>query len=229
MKIFFLNCNNRGISDKINELVQDEKLDMVILAESNNILELDGFTYVFRSQHKLGLRVFSKINFLVEELNYIIDNEKLLKENTKQYDRLINIQLENGVSVFATHIDYGWYNPFAMNKLLEEAENRKPNIIIGDFNSGYIEDSIDYETGGIVFQNGYLYFDKLEDMGYVDLLKGKGLYTHINTRSKRRFRIDHCFNKNINDRVTHVDTFLEDKVSDHAGLICETNEGSTYE
>lgn len=40
---------------------------------------------------------------------------------------------------------------------------------------------------------------------------------HINDRSKRRFRIDHCFNKNINDKVTHEDSFLEDKVSDHAG------------
>lgn len=224
MKILFLNCANRKDCIYLKNYVISNNIDIVILAESKNVRkELSKeFKYTFLSSYKFGLTVLSRIPFKVEDIKYIIDDDRLRLDNDNYYERILNINIRN-LNILAAHVDYGFYNPFAMIAIEEYLNSKDVDIIIGDFNSGFINDNLNYKTGGVLFQNGYLYFKKYEDKGYVDLNKNKGMYSFVTRNKTNFFRIDHCFVKDINLKVKYIDEFLEKNVSDHKGILVEKN------
>jgi endonuclease/exonuclease/phosphatase family metal-dependent hydrolase len=222
MKIFFLNCANRCIYNYLNKYIKLNDVDIVILAESKNVKKeiSKDFKYFFLSSYKYGLTILSKFPFKIQEIKYVIDDENLRIDNNNYKERIFNISVCN-LNIVAVHIDYGFYNPFAMNAIEEYLKENDVDIIIGDFNSGYITDNLNYKSSGIIFQNGYLYFKKYEEKGFVDLNKNKKLYSFISRRNNNYFRIDHCFVKNKKIIVEYVDEFLDNKISDHKGIKVE--------
>ena len=115
MKILFLNCANRKNCEYLKNYVISNNVDIVILAESKNVRkELSKeFKYTFLSSYKFGLTVLSKIPFKVEEIKYIIDDDRLRINNDNYCERVLNINIKN-LNILAAHVDYGFYNPFAM-------------------------------------------------------------------------------------------------------------------
>lgn len=182
---------------------------------------MKGLSFLLCQNISLDYIFFSKIDFSIDEIPYIIENKMTGINNDMHRLRVVSISLTNGLKNLATHVDYSWYNPFAM-RAIEEYLNKNSScidVIIGDFNSGYIEDSLDISTGELVFHAGYLYFNRYENLGFVDPLKGKNEFTFISQRSKRRFRIDHCFIKNTEHSVRYIDYFLNKCISDHKAIL----------
>ena len=223
MRILFLNCANRKHINEIKDYLFSNSIDVAILADSNCIskMPIEDYPFKFVSENRFGLFILSKIDFLVESLKYTIDDNRIGIDPDKHKDRVINIKLENNFNILSAYVDYGWYNTFAMRCIEDYVESNNVDMIVGDFNSGYIDDNLDLNTGGIVFQNGFLFFTRYEKLGYFDPYKGTNTFTHINQAKKRRFRLDHCFIKDKNIRVNHVDEFLENGISDHKGLLME--------
>lgn len=223
MKILFLNCANRK-NDYVKKYAKDYNIDMIILAESKNIRNKISceFNNSFVSKYNYGISVFSNINMNVKDVDYIINDVELqnIIHNDNYKNRILDIAI-NDYHILAVHIDYGFYNPFAMNKIDEYIRKNKIDMIVGDFNSGYLNDNLDYKKGGIIFQNGYLYFKKYEEMGYINAKKDCGLYSFASKRGNKKFRIDHCFSKNINLNVEYIEDFLNLNVSDHKGILID--------
>ena len=223
MKILFLNCAGRK-NVYVNSYIKKNNIDIAILAESKNIRNKMSREYKnsFISTHNYGISIITNQKIKVSEVDYIINDDELKKliNIDNQKERILDISIKN-YHILAVHIDYGFYNLFAMNAIKEYLKNHKIDIIIGDFNSGYLNDNLDYKNGGILFQNGYLYFRNYEDMGYVNMKKNCGIYSFESKKSKRKFRIDHCFVKDKKVNVEYIDEFLELKVSDHKGILLE--------
>ena len=224
IKILYLNCANRKNQSQIKQYLLNNNIDIAILADANSIknLNIDEYPFRFASKYVLGMFILSKYEFSTSSIDYTIDDKRIGINPDKHQDRLVEIKLTSGLNILAVYVDYGWYNTFAMRAIEDYIKTNDINIIIGDFNSGYIDDNIDLDTGGVKFQNGYLFFDRYEKMGFFDPHKGSGTYTHINQVKKRRFRLDHCFIKDKSIQVEHIDDFLDNNISDHKGLLVTT-------
>ena len=228
MKIFFLNCNKRYYSswNDIRESLRRKSIDIkdidaFILAEAChfNPKSEEFEVYDNTKKYKNALKIFSKKTFNEpEEIKYIVENDIIKKRYPDGHHRyrLLNFIVDK-IRITAVHVDHGWYNFIAMKALEASIEKFKSDIIIGDFNSGYISDCLDVQEGGLIFQNGLLFFSKYETLGYTDPLKNSDEYTFINKRSNRKFRIDHCFiKKTSNYEVKYIDTL---DISDHKGIL----------
>ncbi len=220
MKVLFLNCANRKRANDIEQYLINNDIDVAILADAKSIskMRLVEYPYVFESETRFGLFILSKIDFSIKSIDYTIDDIRININPDRHRDRILSIEFSSGYKILAVYVDYGWYNTFAMRCIEDYILKNKVDIIVGDFNSGYIDDNIDLNTGGTVFQNGFLFFKRYEELGFFDPYKGSNTFTHINKVKKRRFRLDHCFIKDKNITVNHVDEFLDKGISDHKGL-----------
>lgn len=225
MNILYLNCANRKNSDYLEYYLEKNNIDLLILSESNNIKNniKDIFKYKYVSKYKYGLTVCSNYEFKIKPIEYVIEDSNLNINNDNYKERIMNIVF-NKLSIVGVHIDYGFYNPFAMNALYKYLSmHNNVDIVIGDFNSGYLNDNLDYMNGGIIFQNGFLYFNEFEKLGYCNIGKNKGLYSFVSPRNNKKYRIDHCFSKINNIDVEYIDEFLENNISDHKALLVKVN------
>lgn len=224
MKILFLNCDNRRNGQYVIDYVKNNNIDIAILTESKNIRNAmaDLFEYSFVSDYKYGLTIASNMPFKSKNIDYLIYDERLRARicNDNYRERVIATEFDN-LHIISAHVDYGFYNPFAMDAIDDYINKNDVDIILGSFNSGYINDNLDYQNGGLVFQNGYRYFSKYEQKGFIDPNKDKQMYSFISVRSKRKFRLDHCFIKNIKANVSYVNEFLTLNISDHKGILVE--------
>lgn len=221
INLLYLNCANRKNKESIKDYLLKNNIDIAVLADANSIKDLDinAFPFRFISKFPLGMVILSKEDFTVSSIDYTINDQRIGINPNRHKDRIVSITLSSGLKILSVYVDYGWYNTFAMRAIEDYIKSNETDIIVGDFNSGYIDDNIDLDTGGVVFQNGYLFFTRYEDLGFFDPYKGSGTFTHINQVKKRRFRLDHCFIKNAAIKVEHIDEFFDKNISDHKGLL----------
>lgn len=228
MKILFLNCNKRTkrFLASLEKWVKRHHVDIVILAEAcyfDCVFDAYPYTFVVEDKsYRNALKVFAKYPFNIEEINYTVDNDivkQKFAENMQRY-RLLNLDFHD-FRMTAVYVTAGWYNYLAMRALEDNLPFFKPDLILGDFNSGYVDDDL-HAPSSLIFMNGFLFFNRFEKMGYVDRQKGLGLYSYKSKVRDNAFRIDHCFMKaDKNYKVSYVLEFLEKNISDHAGVLVE--------
>jgi len=197
MKVLYSNAKKTIQNIKtITNYVKEEKVDVVILAEGNDVSYESLKDYIFSSKGKLngryGIKVFSNyeinilvaINYLPKELDSEKFKSKLVKFSIGKYDFL------------AVHIP-AQSKPFmfAMEKVIEELAHNKNLICLGDFNFGYSDES---PKGGLKFEDCVPLLNKMEKMGVKDTQYGKKQISHRHFKKNTLFRLDHVFSaKNI--------------------------------
>ena len=116
---------------------------------------------------------------------------------------------QRGVDMIPEYVYYQQYvdeiktyeNIFIVN-LIKLAKTLNPDLIIGNFSTGYLEDALD--DNSFKFTTGYIAFASFENAGYTDPLKGKNEYTYESERGDRE-RIDHVFTCVDLDEAKYID------------------------
>ena len=225
MKIFFLNCNKR--TDKflapVYKWVKRNKPDVIVLAEACYFdCSFDGY-YSFVPEdkaYKNALKVFARQKFAVEELNYVVHHDIVaLKypENLQRF-RLLNLDFGDW-RMTAVYVTSGWYNYLAMRQIQKAMLEFSPDLVLGDFNSGYVNDDLQAPSS-IIFLNEFLFFNEFENLRYFDPKKNSGEYSFKGRIGGHKFRIDHCFvRQGKKYEVSYLQEFLDNGISDHAGVL----------
>ena len=90
------------------------------------------------------------------------------------------------------------YKQIFIVNLLQKVKELVPSIIIGNFNTGYLEDALD--SSNFKFTTGYISFTSLETDGYNDPMKGLNEFSYESDRGDRE-RIDHVF---VNEEIVEA-------------------------
>ena len=198
LKIFYLVCGDKvNFNKELVAKIKQHDYDVVFLAHASKLIDnitkdLPGY-YVNKSSSERGISVLSKTPFTIIDVDYKINHPKIdaLYQMDQYKERLLLVEVCGKEIVVVNAPHHKPFKQIYMVKLTSLVKQEKPSLVIGNFNTGYLEDALDEE--GFVFTTGLLTFDTLEKLGYVDLNKNQGSYS-CDTLGKRE-RLDHAFFK----------------------------------
>ena len=182
MKVFYLDCGGRTrfTSKLINHLLKHD-YDLIFLADAFKIIDE---VHKSLKEYKLQKTNFNYgINVLSKE-DVIIKNFPL-KSNHKEIDKKYTMDKYKERLLLIEYLG----KKYIVN-LIKIVKETNPSLIIGNFVTGYLEDALD--ASNFKFTTGYIAFASLENVGYVDPLKGINEYSYESDRGDRE-RIDHIF------------------------------------
>lgn len=197
MKIFFLDCGGRTrFTSKLVSHLLKHDYDLIFLADAieivNDVHKCLPEYQLNKAHYQYGINILSKENVKTTDIPLKSNHKEVDKKYTmdKYKERMMYVEyLGKKLMVVKSPRSKPYKQIFIVN-LIQKAKELNPSVIIGNFNTGYLEDALD--TSNFKFTTGYISFASLENDGYVDPMKGKNEYSYESDRGDRE-RIDHVF------------------------------------
>lgn len=147
---------------------------------------------LIKSHYQYGINILSKENVKVTDIPLKSNHKEVDKKYTmdKYKERLLAIEYLDKKFLVVKAPKRKPYKQIYIVNLIKIAKTFNPDLIIGNFCTGYLEDALD--DANFKFTTGYIAFASLENAGYIDPLKGKNEYSYESDRGDRE-RIDHVF------------------------------------
>ena len=205
MKIFFLDCGGRTrfTSKLVNHLLKHD-YDLIFLADAKDIISdinnsLTNYQ-LFKSNYQYGINVLSKEEVRITDIPLKSNHKEVDKKYTmdKYKERMIYVEYLNKKLLVVKAPKQKPYKQIFIVNLIKKVKELSPSIIIGNFNTGYLEDALD--NSNFKFTTGYISFAALETDGYIDPMKGLNEYSYESERGDRE-RIDHVF---VNEEIVEA-------------------------
>lgn len=209
MKVFFLDCGGRTrFTGKLVAHLLKHDYDLIFLADAKEIVNdvnkcLSDYNLV-KSNYQYGINILSKETVKTLDIPLKSNHKEVDKKYTmdKYKERMIFVEyLDKKLLVVKTPNQKPYKQIFIVN-LIQKVKELGPSIIIGNFNTGYLEDALD--NSSFKFTTGYISFASLENEGYIDPMKGINEYSFESERGDRE-RIDHVFINEPFDEAKYVD------------------------
>lgn len=197
MKVFYLDCGGKATFTKhlINKIAKHD-YDLIFLADAYNMMENIENCFpeyqFYNSKYKLGINILAKGKFSFMEIPHKTDHPLVDKKYTmdKYEERLFLVEYQNSKFLVVKAPKHKPYKQIFMVQVIEITRKINPDIIIGNFNTGYLEDALN--TDDFKFTTGFIGFTSLENLGYNDYNKNNGEYSFETERGDLE-RIDHAF------------------------------------
>ncbi len=199
MKVFYLDCGGKTTFTKhlINKITKHD-YDLIFLADAYNIMNtieknFPEYKY-YNSKYKLGINILAKGEFNFKEISHKTNNPIIDKKYTmdKYEERLFLVEYRDTSFLVVKAPKHKPYKQIYIVQLIQTVRSLSPDIIIGNFNTGYLEDAPN--TTDFKFTTGFIGFTSLEHLGYIDYNKNQGEYSFETERGDLE-RIDHAFSK----------------------------------
>lgn len=220
MKIFYLDCGGRTrfTSKLVNHLLKHD-YDLIFLADAYKIIDdveksLKGYKLI-KTNFNYGINVLSKDDVVIKHFPLKSNHTEVDKKYTmdKYKERLLLVEYQ-GKKILAVKAPKSKpYKQIYIVNLIKIVKETNPELIIGNFVTGYLEDALD--SSNFKFTTGYIAFASLENAGYVDPLKGINEYSYESDRGDRE-RIDHIFTNSKVIDAKYVDMLYYGY--DHKGM-----------
>ncbi|MBQ4571341.1 MAG: endonuclease/exonuclease/phosphatase family protein [Bacilli bacterium] len=209
MKIFYLDCGGRTrfTSKLINHLLKHD-YDIIFLADAIDIVDdikksLSDY-HLYKTHYQYGINILSKEEVKITDFSLKSNHKEVDKKYTmdKYKERLISVEYLDKKFIVVKAPKRKPYKQIFIVNLIKLAKTLNPDLIIGNFSTGYLEDALD--DNSFKFTTGYIAFASFENAGYTDPLKGKNEYTYESERGDRE-RIDHVFTCVDLDEAKYID------------------------
>lgn len=209
MKIFFLDCGGitRFTQKLVTHLIKHD-YDLIFLADAtaivNDVNKSLANYKLFKTAYQYGINVLSKEDVKITDIPLKSNHKEVDKKYTmdKYKERMIFVEyLDKNIMVVKSPRNKPYKQIFIVN-LIQKVKELNPSIIIGNFNTGYLEDALD--NNNFKFTTGYIAFASFENVGFVDPMKGLCEFSFESDRGDRE-RIDHVFVKEDIVEAKYVD------------------------
>ena len=197
MKIFYLDCGGRTrfTSKLVNNLLKHD-YDIIFLSDAidivNDVKKNLNEYHLYKTNYQYGINILSKEEVKITDFPLKSNHEEVDKKYTmdKYKERLISVEYLDKKFVVVKAPKRKPYKQIFIVNLIKIVKTLNPDLIIGNFCTGYLEDALD--DNNFKFTTGYIAFASLENAGFIDPLKGKNEYSYESERGDRE-RIDHVF------------------------------------